>query len=224
MADLGFLAEEIGPLPAGAWLAVVGGGLAIGFMARRRKASGGVTTTPIPTIGEADAKGFGSLGSATLTGTTGAGTPKAATVDEWVRAATDNLVGRGYLADKVANALNRVFHPTAGTPPTLEDTAIYNAATVAIGAPPQLPSAYLAQAPVYDPTTFYGKSTPGTVSTPTTATSGTYFGLPGSGVAIDPNDPSIGKYGQWQTGTYTTPPAGYRDYVVGVLKSKGVPV
>lgn len=225
MADLGFLKERIGPLPAGAWLAVVGGGLAIGYVGRRRKA-GASTATAIPTIGQADAKGFGSLGSASFSGSTGMGTPKAATNEEWIRMASDNLIGRGFLADKVSNALNRIFHPSAGNQPTIEDTSIYNAATIAIGAPPQLPSGYLATpAPAgYDPTSFYGAATPGRVATPTTAQQGTYFGLAGSGVAIDPNDPTIGKYGEWQQGVFTTPPAGYRDYVLGVLKSKGVAV
>lgn len=224
MADLGFLKEQVGPLPAGAWLAVVGGGLAIGFMSRRKKAAtaGGTTASPIPTIGQADVKGFGSLGSAGVTGSTQMGTPKAATVEEWIRQATDNLIGRGFVADKVTNALNHVFYPSADHPPTTDDTAIYNAATIAIGAPPSAPSAYLAQAPTYDPSKFYGAAHPGSVATPTTAQAGAYFGLPGSGVAIDPSDPEIGKYGQWQTGTYTTPPAGYRDYVLGILRQNKV--
>jgi hypothetical protein len=223
VADLAFLKEQIGPLPAGAWLAVVGGGLAIGVVGRRRKATA-AAAVPVPAVGASNAAGGGIYGGS-LTGTTAVGTPKAGTVEEWIRQATDNLIGRGFVADKVTNALNHVFYPSADHPPTTDDTAIYNAATIAVGAPPTLPSGYLAQPAAYDPTRFYGAPTPGTVGTPTTAAAGSYFGLPGSGVAIDPNDPQIGKFGVWQTGTHTTtPPAGYRDYVLGILRQNKVNV
>lgn len=223
MANLAFLKEQIGPLPAGAWLAVVGGGLAIGVVGRRRKAATAAPVVPVPATGASNAAGGGIYGGS-LTGTTTVGTPKAATVEEWIRQATDNLIGRGFVADKVTNALNHVFYPSADHPPTTDDTAIYNAATIAVGAPPTLPSGYLAQPAAYDATRFYGAPTPGTVASPTSAKVGSYFGLPGSGVALDPNDPQLGQYGKWQTGTYTTPPAGYRDYVLGVLRQNKVTV
>lgn len=225
MADLAFLKEQVGPLPAGAWLAVVGGGLAIGVVGRRRRAATVAAATPVPALGASNAAGGGIYGGS-LTGTTAVGTPKAATVEEWIRMATDNLIGRGFVADKVTNALNHVFYPSADHPPTTDDTAIYNAATIAVGAPPTLPSGYLAQPAAYNASTYYGAPTPGTVGTPANAKIGSYFGLPGSGVAIDPNDPALGQYGQWQSGAYVAPPSGYRDWAIAQVNAalkKGTP-
>lgn len=143
-----FLGQKIGPMPAGAWLAVIGGGLAIGFVMRRKPAP-----APVP-VGDSDRQvGEGVYGALVPSTTDASGyTQKYGTNGEWIRAALGNLIGRGFVADRVTNALNRIFYPSDQNRPTPEDAAIYNAAVAAVGAPPTLPTAYVPDAPSGQPT------------------------------------------------------------------------
>lgn len=126
------LGKQIGPLPLGAWIAVVGGGLAITLYSRNASGTGEVVYTE-----------DGSIPSGVGTGETGGwvpttpppttGPPAVTTNEEWGRAAINHLVAQGfdsavadvavrkYLESKILNpqelALIRLVLNKLGAPP-----------------------------------------------------------------------------------------------------------
>lgn len=148
---MSFLTEQIGPLPGGAWLGVIGGGLAIGFLGRRRSAKT-AAAVPVPADTPQDQSTYGAVQLAGPTGTTTMGTPKFANNQEWASAAVAYLIGRGTLASRATNAISHILYPDASNPTTSEDSALYNLAAGGVGLPPSLPSqAYIPDPPATGP-------------------------------------------------------------------------
>lgn len=148
-----FLTEQIGPLPGGAWLGVVGGGLAIGFLGRRKRTASAAAAVPVPATTAQDQSSQGAVTYAGIgTGVTTMGTPKYATNEEWAAAAVAYLIGRGTLANRATNAISHILYPDADNPTSPEDSALYNMAAAGVGLPPSLPGqAYIPDAPSATP-------------------------------------------------------------------------
>lgn len=98
------LAKMIGPLPAGAWLGVVGGGLALAFIANRNKTPAPVIAPQVPDVGDFPIATPG--GGGTPDGTA----PKPTTNDEWARYVANVLIGRGFDPVLVQQALDNFLH------------------------------------------------------------------------------------------------------------------
>lgn len=147
-----FLTEQIGPLPGGAWLGVVGGGLAIGFLGRRKRTAA-ASAVPVPATTAQDQSSQGAVSYAGIgTGVTTMGTPKYATNEEWAAAAVSYLIGRGALANRATNAISHILYPDATNPTSPEDSALYNMAAAGVGLPPSLPGqAYIPDQPTARP-------------------------------------------------------------------------
>lgn len=157
------LSEQVGPLPLGAWIGVVAGGIGIGYLGRRKRtaATGGGQAAPVPADTAPWQSSQGAVSYAGPgTGVTTMGTPKYATNEEWAAAAAAYLIGRGALGSRATNALSHVLYPDPSHPTTSDDSALYNAAAAGIGLPPSLPSqAYIPDPPgVNRPTTPTGVS------------------------------------------------------------------
>jgi hypothetical protein len=134
-----FLTEQIGPLPGGAWLGVIGGGLAIGFLGRRKSVAAAQPAVPAQTAQDQSSQGAVQYVTSG-TGVTSMGTPTYATNEEWASSAVAYLIGRGTLASRATNAISHVLYPDASHPTTAEDSALYNMAAAGVGLPPSLPS------------------------------------------------------------------------------------
>lgn len=141
MADLqSTLGKQIGPLPLGAWVIVVGGGLAYAVYTRRQNATntGEVfdNTSTDPGVG---AGGLGGTIYQPTTGTQIGGTQPAAPItdnDQWAQVAINLLIARGI---DPATATSAIGHYLQGESQSVQEWAITRIALAALGAPPILP-------------------------------------------------------------------------------------
>jgi hypothetical protein len=140
------LTQQIGPLPGGAWIAVVGGGLAIGFLGRRNRTA---AQAAVPATTAQDQSSQGAVQYVGPgTGVTSMGTPRAATNEEWASQAVGYLIAKGAVASRATNAISHILFPDSANPTSPEDSAIYNMAVAGVGPPPILPSqAFIPDAP-----------------------------------------------------------------------------
>jgi len=152
------LKQPAGPLPVGAWVAVVVGGLGVGYMARRRPkaAAAGPATPAAGGVGPADGYGYGPgvYGGSSVAATGSSALPATrsySTNDEWGQAAISALIGHGYTPTVAANAVNSYLYPNSDHPPTVQETAAIGAAILYAGSPPSLPSTYIAAPPSTTP-------------------------------------------------------------------------
>jgi hypothetical protein len=104
------LGKKVGPLPLGAWIVVVAGGLGIAWYTRRGTSSGD-TTTVDDTSGQAGV-GDGSVGgwsstSAGTTSTSTTGVDAPTTNEEWAYRATQYLIGIGMNSASAQSATNK---------------------------------------------------------------------------------------------------------------------
>jgi nucleoid-associated protein YgaU len=142
------LGKMYGPLPLGAWVAAIGGGLGIMVYTKRQSASTAAATAgsvpltdangnPIDTSGGVGAGGSGQWTDLTTpTNTSVAPTPT--TNDEWQVAAINYLIASGYNPTQ-ADAAIRAY--ASGATPTISQWALVNAALAKLGSLPQpLPS------------------------------------------------------------------------------------
>lgn len=132
MADLD-LGKQIGPLPLGAWIAVVGTGVGIAAFTRRQNNAAPVVAT--------DTSGIPGVG----TGAVGGWTPTApviqtptpatpiATNEEWGVAAINFLIAFGTDAAVADMAIRKYL---AGSSLNLQETALLKLALVKLGSPP----------------------------------------------------------------------------------------
>ncbi len=133
------LKKKVGPLPVGVWIIAVGAGIGIAIYMRRNASA----ADEIPT--DAESQDF-NLGGNTSTpsgaGNLGGGTnvPPTPTApvdnDEWLRRASDALVGKG-MSGSVVNAALSGF--LSGAPWTEQSRAIVDMAIRAVGNPPIAP-------------------------------------------------------------------------------------
>lgn len=149
--------EQVGPLPLGAWVAVVGGGLGIAFWSRRHPAPKVADTIEVPASAD-----LGPIGirDGALAGVGGDGTgatpttPPITTNADWLRVAGATLIGHGYDPLLVTRALVKFL---GGEQLSAGENAAVQLALRLVGLPPTPP-----QAP-YD-----GATGPTTVTDPVT--------------------------------------------------------
>lgn len=130
--------KEIGPLPLGAWVVVVGGGLGIAWWSRRNKSDPGpalvTDTSGVPGVGA----GFDAYVPAVNVGSSTTDTaPPITTNEEWGRAAINYLIAKGYDPLTSDSAIRKFLAVEQLTP---TEWALMRIAYVHLGAPPsQLP-------------------------------------------------------------------------------------
>jgi hypothetical protein len=130
------LGKQVGPLPVGVWIAVVGGGLAVAYFINRSRGSA-----------PADASSTGDFGSATSGTGTGASsvwsantapgsptTPMISTNVQWAQAAGNYLLTTGADPVLVDTALRKYLF---NQPLNQQETAVIRAAIAQFGLPPE---------------------------------------------------------------------------------------
>ncbi len=155
MPDIDF-GRQIGPLPLGAWIAVVGGGLGIAWYSRRSGtatvATPGRDTSGDPGVGEG-ATGFVNASPVSVDSPAGP-----TTNEEWARNALNYLIGQGWDANVADSAVRKYLESTQLT---LQESAMIRFALVKLGSPP-VPLPTPPPVPTVPPTT-----TPTPVPVPT---------------------------------------------------------
>ena len=140
------LSKQVGPLPLGAWLIVVAGGLGVAWYTQRNKGSQDPVyeedTSGVPGVG-AGGGGFTDVQPPA----TGGDTDKDyATNEEWGRAAINWLIAKGYDPNVADSGIR---HYLMSEKPTLQEAALIALVLVALGAPPMvLPPAPAPDKPV----------------------------------------------------------------------------
>jgi len=127
--------RQYGPLPLGAWVAVVGGGLGIAWYTRQSGNKGTTIvedTSGIPGVGT----GQGSMWiQQTPPATTDVADDKFTTNEEWARAAVNYLIAQGYDAALADTAVRKYLE---SKPLSLSENALIKIALAKYGAPPVL--------------------------------------------------------------------------------------
>src|SRR5215213_11406404 len=124
------LGKQVGPLPLGAWVVVVGAGLGIAVYTRR--------STSTPDVPYIDTSGDPSVGTgpgwvAVPPPTTGPATQPITTNEDWARAAINHLIAKGYEPNAADQAIRGYIY---GGSPGIRDYALLNVAIAALGPPP----------------------------------------------------------------------------------------
>lgn len=161
------LTKQVGPLPLGGWIVVVIGGLAIGYVVRRREvgSSSTATQTADSAINSGDGLTNGALGNWTYTGsgaTAEAGNYATSykTNDEWRQAAIRTLLAHGFQSSTlIESAIGAYF---TGQPLTQQQASLIDTITGYIGATPYGVPAVTLQNPI--------GTTPDQTPTPETTT------------------------------------------------------
>lgn len=132
------LGKQIGPLPLGAWIAVVAGGLGIALWSRNR--------TDAPTEPEIVEDGSGTPGvgegpgwTAVPPPTTGPSTPTYETNEAWGQAAINWLIAQGYPAGLASSAITKALNggeDISGNKMSIQEWALWSLALTKFGAPP----------------------------------------------------------------------------------------
>jgi hypothetical protein len=130
------LGQQIGPLPLGAWVVVVGGGLGIAWYTRRSGASSAPIivddTSGVPGVGT------GAVGGWVPTAPSGGGTdvvaPTITTNDEWARAAINHLIAQNYPPATADSAIRKYI---SGVKTSVTEYALLVIALAKFGSPPQ---------------------------------------------------------------------------------------
>lgn len=135
------LGKMIGPLPLGAWLAVVGGGLAFALYYQRNNAAATAADASTPMddtttdSGTSIPAGYGYVGD---TGDTGTPTSPAITDnDSWAAAAMTNLVAHGLDPLASSSAISKYL---AGEKLNAQEAALVRRAIQSTGSPPSVPT------------------------------------------------------------------------------------
>lgn len=131
MPDLG---KQIGPLPLGAWIVVVGGGLGIAYYTKNFGKQDPVIDTSA--TGADPSVGNGSVGSWVQTEPPGTPTdsqPQIVTNDDWGRAATNYLIAQGYDPAMADQAIRDYL---SGSALSVQERALVTLALGHLGAPP----------------------------------------------------------------------------------------
>lgn len=129
------LGKQYGPLPLGAWVAVVGGGLGIALYTRSRDKAAATTTVVGDTSG---VPGVGTGAVSTWVQNTAPDpevAPKPTTNEEWARLAVNYLIAQGYDPALADTAIRKYLE---STPLSLSENALVKIALAKLGAPPIL--------------------------------------------------------------------------------------
>lgn len=156
------LGKQVGPLPMGAWIAVVGGGLAIAIYTRKNQ-QGQATTQVVTDTGADPGVGLGGSGWVTVQAPAAGNDsgPSISTNDEWARAATNYLIAQGYDPAVADSAIRKYMEANQLT---TQEYAMLRIVLGKLGAPPT-PLGPPADAPAMPTTPVV---TPPPVVTPTT--------------------------------------------------------
>lgn len=132
MAGMPDLGKQVGPLPLGAWIIVVGGGLGIAWYTRQQGAN--VVDVPVDDTSGNEGVGVGAGWIAVTPPSTGpGGTSKPATNEEWAVQAINYLIDAGYDANTADLAI-RKYLETGDL--TVNERALVGLALVFLGSPP----------------------------------------------------------------------------------------
>lgn len=107
------LGKQVGPLPLGAWIVVVGGGLGVAYYTKTHPSA--APDPSIDTSGQAGV-GDGTVGGWTPTSPSTGGTteaPKPTTNEEWAYAAKTALIAMGYPTTTVNSAMDKYINGLA---------------------------------------------------------------------------------------------------------------
>jgi hypothetical protein len=159
------LGKQVGPLPLGAWVAVVGAGLGVALYTRRQSQGAGEPTIVEDTSG---VPGVGTGVNGMWTDVTPVPPSNAPTTytdnDSWGRAAIDRLIADGYQPAQVYSAITKALAGGQGDNAlSVSEYAIWARALVLLKAPP-IPVGVSAPSPT---------GPPGTTPPPTGGGSGT---------------------------------------------------
>jgi hypothetical protein len=132
------LGKQVGPLPLGAWVAVVGAGLGVALYTRRQSQGAGEPTVVEDTSGT---PGVGTGVSGMWTDVTPQPPSDAPTTyadnDAWARAAIDRLIADGYPAAQVNSAITKALAGGVGDNAlSVTEFAIWARALVLMKSPP----------------------------------------------------------------------------------------
>lgn len=128
------LGKQIGPLPLGAWVAVVGGGLALGYIANKRMGSGEDTQDTIPTDPNSDVGVGGGQFIYEEPSTVSPGSEVENTNQAWGVKATNYLVSLNINAVDADNTIRKYL---SSMQLTVSERAMVNLAIIRFGAPPE---------------------------------------------------------------------------------------
>lgn len=153
-----FLKQQVGPLPMGAWLFIVGAGLGIAYYTYRKNQAAKAAATP-STVPDASVQaGVGEGGQQFIyqAPDTVVGGNNITNNDEWANAAINFLIASGYEATVADQAIRTYL---AGQSLSLQQASLVNLALQKFGAPPTplppgppLPTVPLPPAPPVKPT------------------------------------------------------------------------
>lgn len=132
MSKLPDMGKMIGPLPLGAWIIVVGGGVGIMVYTQKKTAA---TPAADPTVTDPGVGVGGSGQWVNLTPPAVDTTGKPTTNDEWGVKAINYLVGSGYPAALADQAIRKYLGTEALG---VSEVAMVNAALLSLGPPPQI--------------------------------------------------------------------------------------
>lgn len=142
------LGKQVGPLPLGAWIAVVGGGLALAWYSMQQQDK----STPAPVV--EDTSGVPGVGTGpgwiAVTPPTSApdtSKPEPATNEEWGKAAINYLIAQGYDANMADSAIRKYLEASQLNS---QEYALVRYALEKLGSPP-VPLPTPPPPPVVDP-------------------------------------------------------------------------
>lgn len=140
-----FLSKKVGPLPAGAWLAVAAGGLAAAYFLRNNGAQAAAAPTvdgatqwadnTMPTAGNLSV-GYADSNPTSSAPDPGTGYAAPTTNEEWAQLAERALLGKGYLPLLVDGAIRNYL---AGMTLSASEQAVVTEALIVAGPPPIQP-------------------------------------------------------------------------------------
>lgn len=125
------LGKQIGPLPLGAWLAVVAGGLGIAWYTTRT----GNNPTPVEDVSGTPGVGVGAPAPWTpITGTPQEEQPAPTTNEQWAQKAITWLIAQGYPPVQSDSAVRKYI---TGARLSVQESTLIGLVLIAIGPPPQ---------------------------------------------------------------------------------------
>lgn len=128
------LGKQVGPLPLGAWFAVVAGGVGIALYARQNQSAPGPAESNVARNTSGDAGvGYGTNTFVAATSVQPAQQPGPATNEEWAVNAINYLIGQGYDANVADSAVRKYLESTRLNG---QEYALIRFALVKLGSPP----------------------------------------------------------------------------------------
>lgn len=150
MEGMGFLTKQAGPLPVGAWIGVVGGGLAIGWYFSKNTAKNNAAnpTAQVPLTDPGVGSGGGQFVYDPPTAVDNPNNNAITDNATWARRAINWLIAQGYDPGTAQSAVSKFVN---GTNRTLTEQTLINLALIEFGAPPE--NVPLPETPVTPPPT-----------------------------------------------------------------------